>query len=189
MGLNRRNNQVTGFPSTASSGLGNRSDNATRWSDMYSTGNGGAVGHVGGGARWLGPVAAVLLIAVIVLSVFGGRAMLWQNKAETTIASRMLMECNSAVDLAESLSSGGTVDSHTVLSRIRAHIRAIDALNEVNNSIGGGYHIAPNTFTSLYATIDSYYRNLSQVGQVLPDRTDLSNGLKTLQQMILAMDE
>ena len=49
-------------------------------------------------------VMIVLVIAVIVLAVLGGRAMSYQAEAHTTFVHRIQTECNSALNLSGSLS-------------------------------------------------------------------------------------
>ena len=179
----RRND--AGFASTASSSMGNRSDNATRWSDMYSVGRSGVVGTSAPAARWLPGVCVVLLIAVVLLGIFGGRAMIYRSQAEKTYANHMLTECNEALRLAGELD--GSTAAHILLSRIRASVSAVDALNEANNATGGGYFVPVYHFADLYNTIDSYYKNLKAEGPIQSDLTKLKEGLNGLQQLLLEL--
>lgn len=170
--------------STISSNAGNRSDNRTSWPDMYSGGKGGYAAARGGAPRWLPAVTLVLLIAVIVLGVVGGQAMLYRSRTEETFVNRMLTECDDALSLANSLSRNGGADSNATLGRIRSDIHAIDALNEVHNSISGSYYIPPYVFTELYAIIDSYSNNLKLGNVTMQNLTDLVNGLNDLRNML-----
>ncbi len=173
--------------STFSSGAGNRSDNRTNWSGMYSGGAGNMMSARVGGRRWLGPAFVVALILLVCVGFFGGKAMLYQQQSEETFVNRMLTECNDALGQANSLSRSGGSDSSATLGRIRSSIRAAEVLNEVHNTIAGGYFIAPQTFTNLYAIIDSYTNNLKLGNVTMQDLTNLVSGLENLRTMLLEL--
>lgn len=166
--------------STISSNAGNRSDNRTSWPDLYSGGKGGYAAARGGAPRWLPALTLMLLIAVIVLGIVGGQAMLYRSRTEETFVNRMLTECDDALSLANNLSRNGGADSNATLGRIRSDIHAIDTLNEVHNSISGSYYIPPYVFTELYAIIDSYSNNLKLGNVTIEDQNNLVNALANL---------
>ena len=184
MALFRRRNGA-GFASTASSSMGNRSDNATRWSDMYSVGRSGGVGTSAPAARWLPGAFAVVLIVAVLLGIFGGRAMIYRSQAEKTYANHMLTECNEALRLAGVMDN--SKNANMVLSRIRASISAVDALNAASNATGGGYFVPVQQFTDLYNIIDSYFEELRTEGPTQSNRTKLTEGLNALQQLLLEL--
>ena len=48
---------------------------------------------------------AVLLVACILLGIFGGRAMGFQSEAHTTFVRRLQTECNDALNLTTTINS------------------------------------------------------------------------------------
>ena len=127
-------------------------------------------------------VILVLLAAVIVLSVFGGRAMSYQAEAHTTFVHRMQTECNSALNLSGSLSRTAGSSSSAILGRIRSHVYAMDAINQLNASMEGGYLVNNDLFTSLYAMLDDYSDKLI-TGMVTGElQTNLTAALTSLQE-------
>ena len=127
-------------------------------------------------------VILVLLAAVIVLSVFGGRAMSYQAEAHTTFVHRMQTECNSALNLSSSLSRTAGSSSSAILGRIRSHVYAMDAINQLNAGTEGKYLVNNDLFTSLYAMLDDYSDKLI-TGMVTGEvQTNLTAALTGLQE-------
>ncbi|MBR4080250.1 MAG: hypothetical protein IKK21_00520 [Clostridia bacterium] len=174
--------------STFSSNAGNRSDNRTSWSGRYSGGVGGMTVNKGGLPRWLPAVTAALVVVVLALGIIGIPAITFRMQSEETFVNRMLTECNDALSLANGLSRSGGAESAATLGRIRAYIHAVDAINEVRNTItGGGYFVQPQVFTELYGVIDSYSNNLKLGSATMQDLTALVTGLENLRSMILLL--
>ena len=127
-------------------------------------------------------VIVVLLMAVIVLAVVGGRAMSYQAEAHTTFVHRMQTECGSALSLAGSLSRTAGSSSSAILGRIRSHVYAMDAINQLNASMEGRYLVNNDLFTSLYAMLDDYSDKLI-TGMVTGEvQTNLTAALTGLQE-------
>jgi len=170
-------------------GFGNRTVNDTAWSNRYSRGAGGVVTAPSRNARWMPAALLVLLIAVVLLGIFGGRALVYQGKSEMTFINRMLTECDEAISTTGSLSRSGGAESAAILGRIRANIRAIDTINEVRNTVAGsGYFVPPYVFTELYGVIDSYSNNLKLGNVTIENLTDLNNGLTSLRDMLAELN-
>ena len=130
----------------------------------------------------------VLLAAVILLAVFGGRAISFEAETRSTFIQRMQTECNDAVSLTTALSRTAGASSSATLGKIRSHVYAMDAINQLNVGLGGNYLISNDIFTSLYAIIDDYSNRLI-TGMVTGDsQTALANALTTLQQTIAYME-
>lgn len=128
-------------------------------------------------------VLLVLLVACIVLAIFGGRAMSQQAETQKTFVQRMQTECNDALDLVGTLSRTAGANSSATLGRIRSHIHAMDTINQLNVGIhGGGYLISNDTFTVLYAIMDEYSNGLITGMQTGEYQTALTNQLTQLQQ-------
>lgn len=177
-----------GFVSTASSSAGNRMDNQTSWSQRYSGGRGGMIGVSGVMPRWVGPALAVMLLVIILGAVFCVPAMIYRGKSEMTFINRMTTECDDALNLANSLSRSGGAADPVSLSRIRADVSAIEAINETRNSItAGGYYIQPYVFADLYNVIDSYYGNLQLGNVTMQNLTELVRQLEALQGMLFEL--
>ena len=133
-------------------------------------------------------VILVLLAAVILLAVFGGRAMSFEAETRSTFVHRMQTECNDAVSLVTALSRTAGASSSATLSKIRSHVYAMDTINQLNVGLGGDYLISNDTFTSLYAIIDDYFNRLI-TGVVTGDsQTALANALTSLQQTIAYLE-
>ena len=127
-------------------------------------------------------VILVLLAAVIVLSVFGGRAMSYQAEAHTTFVHRMQTECTSAPHPPRSHSRTAGSSSSAILGRIRSHVYAMDAINQLNASMEGSYLVNNDLFTSLYAMLDDYSDKLI-TGMVTGElQTNLTAALTSLQE-------
>ncbi len=130
----------------------------------------------------------VLLAAVILLAIFGGRAISFEAETRSTFIHRMQTECNDAVSLTTALSRTAGASSSATLGKIRSHVYAMDTINQLNVGLGGSYLISNDTFTSLYAIIDDYSNRLI-TGMVTGDsQTALANALTGLQQTIAYLE-
>ena len=130
----------------------------------------------------------VLLAAVILLAIFGGRAISFEAETRSTFIHRMQTECNDAVSLATALSRTAGASSSATLGKIRSHVYAMDTINQLNVGLGGDYLISNDTFTSLYAIIDDYFNRLI-TGVVTGDsQTALANALTSLQQTVAYLE-
>lgn len=130
----------------------------------------------------------VLLAAVILLAIFGGRAISIETETRSTFVHRMQTECNDAVSLVTALSRTAGASSSATLGKIRSHVYAMDTINQLNVGLGGDYLIGNDTFTSLYAIIDDYFNRLI-TGVVTGDsQTALANALTSLQQTVAYLE-
>ena len=130
----------------------------------------------------------VLLAAVILLAIFGGRAISFEAETRSTFIHRMQTECNDAVSLTTALSRTAGASSSATLGKIRSHVYAMDTINQLNVGLGGSYLISNDTFTSLYAIIDDYSNRLI-TGMVTGDsQTALANALTILQQTVAYLE-
>lgn len=133
-------------------------------------------------------VMLLLVIAVILLAVFGGKAIGYQTESHTTFVRRLQTECNDALALTPSLSRTAGASSAATLSKIRSYVYAMDAINQMNLSLEGKYLVATDVFTNLYGIIDDYYNRLI-TGVVTSDRqTELTNVLSQLVQTLAYLE-
>ncbi len=135
-------------------------------------------------------VLAVLLVACILLGIFGGRAMGFQSEAHTTFVRRLQTECNDALNLTTSLSRTAGANSAATLGRIRSHLYAMDTINQLNVGLqgAGGYLVNNDQFTLLYAMLDEYSDKLITGMQTGDLQTALTNSLTELAATVSSLD-
>lgn len=163
-----------------------------QYPNKYTKGPGGAVNPATHAAaeRVRNILLILLVVAVVVLGVVGGRAISFRNKCEPTYVSRMQMECDEALSSMNSLSRNGGYKAMAILGKIRSNIRAMEAINEVSNTVSGdGYLVEPKVFTNLYEIIDVYSSNTEQVGGDRESETNLRTALTDLQSMLKKLAE
>lgn len=155
-----------------------------RWSNKYSQDRGGSgrmpVRLVGG--KVMTSLLAAMLVVLVLLGIFGGRAIIYRSRSEQTFVNRMLTECDDAISATGALSRSGGSESAAILGKIRASIHAVDAINEVANTVkgGGGYYVSPVMFTELYGIIDAYSNNLKLGNVTIENLNNLVNSLEVL---------
>lgn len=135
-------------------------------------------------------VMLVLLLAVIVLGIFGGRAMSFKADTHVTFVRRMQTECNDALSLTSSLSRTAGANSAATLGRIRSHVYAMDTINQLNVGLdsASGYLVNNDVFTNLYALLDDYSDKII-TGMVTGDQqTALTTTLTNLLATVSALD-
>lgn len=113
----------------------------------------------------------ILAVACIFLAVFGGRAMGYKTDARTTFIHRMQTESKDALSMTSSLSRTAGANTSATLGRIRSRVYAVDTINQLSFGLdsSGGYLIANEVFTNLYAVLDDYSDKLitgTQTGDV-----------------------
>lgn len=127
----------------------------------------------------------VLLIAVVVLAIFGGRAIAYRSEAHSLFVRRMQTECASALSLTASLSRTAGTNSSATLGSIRSRIYAMDVINQFNVGLEGAgkYLVNNDLFTELYAVLDEYSNQLltgMSTGDLQTSLTTELNNLLTL---------
>ncbi len=153
-----------------------------KWSNRYVHGQPGARPREHVLAERIRNIALILLtVALLGVGIAGGQAIAFRSRCHDTFLYRMQTECSSALSQANSLSRSGGSESSAMLGRIRANIRAIDAINEMNSSLTGGYFVPMATFTELYGIIDSYNNSLKNAVVTIEHQTNLVNALTALQ--------
>ncbi len=103
-------------------------------------------------------VILLLVAAVAVLGIVGGRAITYRQETHAALIGTLQTECNSALTLSNSLSRTAGSDSASILGRIRSHVHTADTINQLNLGLEGGnqYLVQPALFTSLYGVLDAY---------------------------------
>lgn len=164
-----------------------------RWTNKYSYGPGGAantpVRLFAGRMRTV--LLVLLTIAVVLLAIFGGSAIAYRNKCDPTFIQTMQTECEESISAATTLSQsvGGKDYDNVILSRIRAHISAIETINELRGTFEGGegYFVEPAVFTNLYRIIDDYYANKGMGSATSADLDKLKQALNALNADLYAL--
>ena len=133
-------------------------------------------------------VMLVLVLAVILLAVFGGRAMSYQAEAHTTFVRRVQTECNDALSMTSALSRTAGASSSATLGKIRSHVYAMDTINQLHMGLDGTYLVGNDVFTNLYAILDDYSNRLI-TGMVTGDQqTALTGALTDLAAVVSALE-
>ncbi|MBE5803944.1 MAG: hypothetical protein E7316_05470 [Clostridiales bacterium] len=132
----------------------------------------------------------VLVVACILLAIFGGRAMGFQAETESTFIRRMQTECNDALSLTGALSRTAGANSAATIGRIRSHLYAMDTINQLNVGLqgAGGYLISTDVFTSLYSLLDDYSDKLITGMQTGDLQTELTTSLTALADLVNQLD-
>ena len=139
-----------------------------------------------GSPRWVvrfkNIVLLLLLLAVIVLSIFGGRAMAFRNDAKHLFISKIQLECGNALTLTNSLSRTAGASSSATLGRIRSHVYAMETINSLSVGLEGasGWLISEDWFTTLYGVLEEYSQKLITGMTTGDQQTALLGALQTL---------
>lgn len=135
-------------------------------------------------------VILVLLIAVVLLAIFGGRAMTFRSETHTIFVRRMQTECASALSLTSSLSRTAGANSAATLGSIRSRVYAMDVINQFNVSLeGAGQYLVDNDlFTELYSMLDSYSSQLLTGMSTGDMQTSLTTALNNLLELVNALN-
>lgn len=156
-----------------------------QYPNKYMKGPGGAVNPAAHAAaeRVRNILLILLVAAVVVLGIVGGKAISFRSKCEPTYIAQMQMECDEAIGNLNSLRQGG-IKAVANMGKIRGNIQAIEVLNEVCNTVSGdGFLVEPKVFTNLYSIIDVYNSNMGQGGD-LESETKLRAALNDLQTIL-----
>lgn len=133
-------------------------------------------------------VLLLLLIALVLLAVFGVPAMRFRAEAKELFIARIQLECGNALSLTNSLSRTAGANSSVTLGRIRSCVYAMETINSLNVGLNGasGWIIQEDWFTSLYSMIDSYSSQLLTGMSTSEQQTALYSALQTLSEQLEA---
>ncbi len=121
---------------------------------------------------------AVMLIGTCIVSI---QALSFRRDCGETFVTRMKIECSTALSHANYLSRSGGSDSAVVLGKIRASLRAIESINDMQRTLTGSMYVDSVVFTELYEIIDSYSAKLKTASSTIQEQTNLGNHLPVLQ--------
>ncbi len=157
-----------------------------RWENRYAHSRSGAARAVEHSRfeRVRSMLLILMAVALIGVGIAGGQAIAFRGKAGDTLVSRMLTECNEAVNQVNTLSRYGGSESAVLIGKIRANVHAVDVCNSLHASYYGGQLVSQATFTQLYNTIDSYMAKLKNGTTTMEEQTNLQIDLTALQTLL-----
>ncbi|NLJ64813.1 MAG: hypothetical protein GX337_05405 [Christensenellaceae bacterium] len=130
-------------------------------------------------------LVAVLIVAVIVLSILLASAISYRNQVNIQFERQVLNAVVDALDGVSRLSSGVQSDSASKLSIVRQNVYLIERLNAMNTALGGDAFVPSDAMQILFDDI-TYYERLLQTGtsSTLEARDALLTHLTAVQEMI-----
>jgi len=130
-------------------------------------------------------LVAVLIVAVIVLSILLASAISYRNQVNIQFERQVLNAVVDALDGVSRLSSGVQSDSASKLSIVRQNVYLIERLNAMNTALGGDVFVPSDAMQILFDDI-TYYERLLQTGtsSTLEARDALLTHLTAVQEMI-----
>lgn len=132
-------------------------------------------------------VVSILLVVSLALLVMTRVDL---NSRRDIEVMTMQKECDSAIEQAKSLSSNAATQSDGILSKIRANVHAIDAINQMKMTRDGlsDAYLPQATLTNLYSIIDGYYVTLNTGMSTTNELNDLTASLNALYDMIAQLN-
>lgn len=116
--------------------------------------------------RVLSILCVIFLASSVVLGVVAYRAGGYRSEHRVLQEKRMLQEANQALSQYNSLSRTGGSSSSSVLGKIRQHVYALKALEEMNDTLNGvdSRRVDETIFSRIFSILDAFEVKL-QTGQ------------------------
>lgn len=130
---------------------------------------------------------AVLMVAVIVLSIVYARTIRYQNAMELQFQRRVNSALIDALEQANRLTGSVQANSASRLALIRQYVYSIDQYNQMSIMVKGesGRLVPQEAITTLYNDLDAYDKLVqTATSSTLEIRTDLTLHLTALQQSL-----
>lgn len=130
---------------------------------------------------------AVLMVAVIVLSIMYARTIRYQNAMELQFQRRVNSALIDALEQANRLTGSVQANSASRLALIRQYVYSIDQYNQMSIVVKGesGRLVPQEAITTLYNDLDAYDKLVqTATSSTLEIRTDLTLHLTALQQSL-----
>lgn len=158
-----------------------------RWENRYARSrNGDSRGVEHSRADRVRSIAIILLLVVLAgVGIVAVQAFAFRGSCEKSMLSRALTECGEAINQVNTLSRSGGSDTATVLAKIRANVHVIDAMSTLHQGHYGKTFAPAETFTELYAVIDSYFAKLKTGTNATDELTRLGDQLTALQALLV----
>jgi len=128
-------------------------------------------------------IIVILLAGLVVLLLRAMPAFRYQDEQRSVYIRKMVSECNEAIENdVKALSRYNSGDSSQTLARIRSHLSAIQALNNVYMTQSKQFLVPEEQMTALVRMVDNYLYDISKGGQnTSVQQTDLSLAMEQLQ--------
>lgn len=144
---------------------------------------------IGGRARQaiLYSTIAVLVLALIVLSVAYGRAAGYRNTVEQQIQRRLNSAVIDAIEQTNRLTGSVQANSAARLAVVRQYVYSIDQYNQISIMVNGeaGRLVPQEAITALYEDLDTYDRLVqTATSSTLEIRTTLLTHLTALRELL-----
>ena len=130
---------------------------------------------------------AVLMVAVIVLSIVYARTIRYQNAMEQQFQRRVNSALIDALEQANRLTGSVQANSASRLALIRQYVYSVDQYNQMSIMVKGesGRLVPQEAITTLYNDLDAYDKLVqTATSSTLEIRTDLTLHLTALQQSL-----
>lgn len=116
--------------------------------------------------RLVSILCLILLISTAVLGVIAVRSTGYRSEHLLLQEKRMLQEANQALSQYNSLSRTGGSSTSSVLGKIRQHVYALKALEEMNDTLNGvaSRRVDETVFSQIFSILDTFEVKL-QTGQ------------------------
>ena len=131
-------------------------------------------------------LSIVLVIAVVVLGIFGGNAMQFAGKEQTLYRERMRSEAGQAISQVNNLSRTGGSNTANLLGKLRQHVYAMQTLQQIHVGLRGNSQQAVDVsmFDTIYTVIDTFDARLQTGQQTKEPQTQLLTLLTELKTKI-----
>ena len=120
-------------------------------------------------------IMILLAIAVVVLAIFGGNALRFEAKEQAQFRERMRAEASQAISQANNLSRTGGSTTTNLLGKLRQHVYAMEALQDVHVALRGtgSRAVESSLFETIYSVIDTFDLRLQTGQQTKEPQTQL----------------
>ena len=144
---------------------------------------------IGGRARQaiIFSTIAILIVAVIVLSISYGRAAMYRAAVEQQFRRRINSSVIDAIEQANRLTGSVQANSASRLALVRHYVYSVDQLNQISIMVNGeaGRLVPQEALTALYNDLDTYDKLVqTATSSTLEIRTSLTLHLTALNQSL-----
>ena len=129
----------------------------------------------------------VLVLVIAGLGVIGGQALAYRREARGLFTATLQTECNEALSLSNSLSRTAGANSSATLGRIRANLHAMETANRFHQNLDGHALLPDETFSKLYAILDTYSSRLLTGMNTGDLQGELQTALEALQTQVAGL--
>lgn len=129
-------------------------------------------------------VVSLVLVGTLVISIPGIR---FRSETDNYMKSRMLTECDGAMQRVTRLSRNASSTSAQTVAEIRSYIYAIDTLNQARNALMGKQTVSTAQLSRIYDLLESYANQLIQGSDTGALQSSISSEIQTLYETLQAV--